>query len=275
MRVTVIAGIVLIVGGAALGAQDPLQAAKDLYASAAYEDALVTLSRLDGLAPELARQAAEYRAFCFYALGRTREAESIAEAIIRDNPTARLDAPDVSPRIERMFDQVRQRVLPTLVHDRVREARTELDRRNFAAAAPLLAEAQAMVLAARAARVPDDALADLDFLIDGFRQLIRSAEQPRRFYSAEDRTVVPPVALEEAMPALPQDAIMIAQAWKVSGVVRVVIDETGRVTDATIDRALNASVEARVLDAAHHWKYRPATKDGIPVRYIKTIALNP
>jgi tetratricopeptide (TPR) repeat protein len=304
MRVTVIAGIMLVVSGASLGAQDPLQAARDLYASAAYEDALSTLSRVDGLStPELARQAAEYRAFCLYALGRMREAESIAEAIIRQDPTAHLNAPDVSPRLERMFAQVRKRLLPTLVHDRVREARAELDRKRFAAAEPLLAQAQAMVLEARAAGVPDDALADLDFLIDGFRQLIRSeAEQPgrspqvladaaaapvatgrllwpapivRQFYSAEDKAVVPPVALEEAMPALPHDAIMIAQAWKVSGLLRVVIDETGRVTGVTIDRALDASVEAQVLDAAHHWKYLPAIKDGVPVRYIKTIALNP
>jgi tetratricopeptide (TPR) repeat protein len=289
MRVTIIAGVLLVLGRTSLGAQDPLQAAKDLYASAAYEDALSTLSRMDGLAPELARQAAEYRAFCLYALGRTREAESVAEAIIRSDPAAHLEGPDVSPRIERLFDQVRQRLLPTLVHDRMRQARTELDRKNFAAAGPLLAEAQAMVLEAKTAGVPDEAIADLDSLIDGFRQLIRSAAEPprpspqtlsaaapvRRFYTAEDKTVVPPVALEEAMPVLPRDAFMIAHAWKVSGVLRLVIDETGRVAEATIDRALNGDIEGRVLDAAHQWRYLPATKDGVPVRYVKTIALSP
>lgn len=302
MRVTVIAGIMLVVSGAGLGAQDSLQAAKDLYAAAAYEDALSTLGRLKAAAtPELTRQAAQYRAFCLFALGRTREAESIAEAIIRRDPTAQLDAPDVSPRLERMFGQVRKRLLPELVHNRIRDARAELDRSNFVAATPLLAEAEAMLLEARAAGIPADALGDFGFLIDGFRQLIRAEEQPRPspqtlavaravspvtrplppppivrvFYSAEDKTVVPPVVLEEAMPALPQDAIMIAQAWKVSGVLRVVIDETGQVADATIDRALQASVQARVLDAAHHWKYLPAIKDGVPVRFVKTIALNP
>jgi hypothetical protein len=241
MRVTVIAGVMLLVGGAGLGAQDPLQVAKDLYATAAYEDALSALSRLEGLAtPELAREAAEYRVFCLYALGRTNEAESIAEAIIRSDPAAHLAGPDVSPRLERMFNQVRQRLLPLLVQDRVREARAELDRKRFAAADALLAEAQAMVLEAKAAGVPDDSLADLNALIEGFRQLIRSAAgQPglspqlvaaaaampaatrtslspirvvQRSYSAGDPNVVPPVALEEAMPALPQDTIMIAQA---------------------------------------------------------------
>jgi hypothetical protein len=55
----------------------------------------------------------------------------------------------------------------------------------------------------------------------------------------------------------------------------VVIDETGRVADATIAHAFNASVEARILDAAYQWKYLPATRDGVPVRYVKAIALNP
>ena len=78
MRAILIIGVVLVAAGAGLGAQDPLSAAKDLYASAAYEDALSTLSRMDGgsTAPEIARQVDEYRAFCLYALGRTREAES-------------------------------------------------------------------------------------------------------------------------------------------------------------------------------------------------------
>ena len=102
MKVIVIVGIMLVTaGGARLNAQDPLSAAKDLYASAAYEDALSTLSRLDGaVAPGVARQADEYRAFCLYALGRTREAESIAESIIRREPLARLDAADASPRLQ-------------------------------------------------------------------------------------------------------------------------------------------------------------------------------
>ena len=80
MRAILIIGVVLMAAGTGLAAQDRLSAAKDLYASAAYEDALSTLSGLDGgsTGPEIARQADEYRAFCLYALGRTRAGESIA-----------------------------------------------------------------------------------------------------------------------------------------------------------------------------------------------------
>ena len=50
MRTIVIVGALLIAAGAAATrAQDLLSAAKDQYASAAYEDALSTLNRLDGV----------------------------------------------------------------------------------------------------------------------------------------------------------------------------------------------------------------------------------
>jgi hypothetical protein len=62
-----IVGLALAAAQAGLGAQDSLTAAKDQYASAAYEDALSTLTRLTGsggAAPDIARQVDEYRAFC-------------------------------------------------------------------------------------------------------------------------------------------------------------------------------------------------------------------
>ena len=113
--------------------QDSLSAAKDLYASAAYEEALSTLMRLaDGgsTAPDIARQVDEYRAFSLYALGRTGEAESVAESIIRKEPLTKLGAADASPRLEMMFPNVRKRLLPSLIRDRFRAARVALDRKE-------------------------------------------------------------------------------------------------------------------------------------------------
>ena len=163
MRAIVIVGIVLVAAGAGLGAQDSLSAAKDLYASAAYEDALSTLSRLDGAtAPDIARQVDEYRAFCLYALGRTREAESVAESIIRKEPLARLDAADASPRLELMFTDVRKRLLPSLIRERFRVARSALDLKSFAVAEPLLAEARLMIAEAEKIGVKDEGLGGLE-----------------------------------------------------------------------------------------------------------------
>ena len=199
MRAIVIVGVVLVAAGAGLGAQDSLSAAKDLYASAAYEDALSTLSRLDGTtAPDVARQVDEYRAFCLYALGRTREAESVAESIIRKEPLARLDAADASPRLELMFTDVRKRLLPSLIRDRYRVARSALDLKSFAVAEPPLAEARLMIVEAEKIGVKDDGLADLSILVDGFLQLIRSA--------ADQRPSQPPAAAASVATAAPTAA---------------------------------------------------------------------
>jgi Gram-negative bacterial TonB protein C-terminal len=338
MRAIVIVGVMLAAAGSGLGAQDSLSAAKDLYASAAYEDALSTLSRMDSIstAPDIARQVAEYRAFCLYALGRTREAESVAEVMIRKDPLARLAA-DASPRLEVMFADVRKRLLPSLIRERFRIARSALDQKSFGAAETPLTEARIMIGEAEKLGVKDDGLADLSILVDGFLQLIRStadqraAAQPAppagtvaaaapppvprpaaaspvqtaasrpaaaspvqtaasrpaaaspalatasgpRVYSVDDDGVTPPVTIEQRMPAMTPEMQMITRALKTSGILDVIIDETGRVVDATIRQSLNNSFDTLIVRTSRNWKYRPAMKDGVAVRYLKTLVLMP
>jgi hypothetical protein len=318
MRATLIIGVVLV-AEIGLGAQDSLSAAKDLYASAAYEDALSTLVRIDGgsTTADIARQVDEYRAFCLYALGRTQEADSIAEAIIRKAPLARLGA-DASPRLEMMFTDVRKRLLPSLIRDRFRMARSALDRKSVSEAEPLLTEAQLLIVEADKLGVKVDGLGDLSVLVDGFLQLIRSAPEPRasqpaaaahpivtppapdarpvatspapdsrpvvpspapvgdsRVYAVGDEGVSPPAALDQRMPSMTNEMRLVTQALRTTGVLDIVIDETGRVVDATIRKSLSSSFDALIVRSARHWKYRPATKNGVPVRYVKTLVLVP
>ena len=338
MRAILIVGVVVVAAGAGLGAQDTLGAAKDLYASAAYEDALSTLSRVDGgsSAPDIARQVDEYRAFCLYALGRTREAESVAESMIRKEPLTRLGAVDASPRLELMFADVRKRLLPSLIRERFRTARSALDLKSFSVAEPPLTEARLMIVEAEKLGVKDDGLGDLSVLVDGFLQLIRSTADQRasaqpapaaasvapaappaatrpaapppvrtaaarpvatppapapaqsaspapapvavsdqRVYSVDDEGVTPPVTLEQRMPAMTPEMQMITRALKTSGVLDIVIDENGRVVESTIRQSLNSSFDTLIVRTARHWKYRPAMKDGVAVRYLKTLVLVP
>jgi hypothetical protein len=336
MRAILIVGVVVVAAGAGLGAQDTLGAAKDLYASAAYEDALSTLSRVDGgsSAPDVARQVDEYRAFCLYALGRTREAESVAESMIRKEPLTRLGAVDASPRLELMFADVRKRLLPSLIRERFRTARSALDQKSFSAAEPPLTEARLMIVEAEKLGVKDDGLGDLSVLVDGFLQLIRSTADQRasaqpapaapsvapaappaaprpvapspvriaasrpvaaspapappqgavpapaavgdeRVYSVDDEGVTPPLALDQRMPAMTPEMQMITKALKTSGILDIVIDENGRVVESTIRQSLNSSFDTLIVRTSRRWKYRPAMKDGVAVRYLKTLVLVP
>src|SRR3954470_23817867 len=106
MRTRIAAFVVLMAaaaGGAA--AQDSIDAARELYAAAAYEDALAVLNRLhpaDRPAIE-ARSIEQYRAFCLLALGRAPEAERAIAAVVTGEPLYQPQQADVSPRVRSMF----------------------------------------------------------------------------------------------------------------------------------------------------------------------------
>ena len=68
---------------AATAAQDTLARAKDLYVTAAYDEALVLLDRLHQNAPaEEATEIAGYQVFCLLALGRAEDANKAIEALV-------------------------------------------------------------------------------------------------------------------------------------------------------------------------------------------------
>src|SRR5262245_58017059 len=128
----------LVLGVALLAAdQDPLAAARDLYASAAYEDALAALNRVteSGRPPEETRAISQYRAFCLLALGRTAEAERAIENLIARDPMYHPAANDVSPRVRAAFTDVRRRVLPTIIQQHYAEAKAAFDRKEYESAA--------------------------------------------------------------------------------------------------------------------------------------------
>ena len=70
-------GALLALSAHPCAAQETLDAARHLYSSAAYEDALAVLDRLSTTAGSLPDRFAinQYRAFCYLALGRPSDAE--------------------------------------------------------------------------------------------------------------------------------------------------------------------------------------------------------
>jgi tetratricopeptide (TPR) repeat protein len=175
--------------------QDALSAAKDLYASAAYEDALAALTRVKESAPELAQQADEYRAFSLFALGRTSEAEAVVESVIRKDPFAVPDARDASPRINEMFGQVRKRLLPDMIRDEYKSARATLDKGQISAAVPSLNKVRRMLDQAKSLGVMDQTLNDLDVLVGGFIDLAKSKADLASAEAAAKAAAPPPAAI--------------------------------------------------------------------------------
>ena len=83
------------------GRENPLTAARDLYASARYDEALAVLNGLkpvEGITSDR-KSIEQYRSLCLLALGRGPEAESAIAAVVTADPLFMPGETDASPRV--------------------------------------------------------------------------------------------------------------------------------------------------------------------------------
>jgi len=283
-------------------AQDPLSAARDLYASASYEEALVMLTGLRdrGAAAAMVEQVDQYRAFCLFALGRGAEAQKVAEGLISKNPMLQLDRADASPRISAMFSDVRKTLLPGLVREHYKTARTALDSKDFASAEPEFVQLKAMLEEAERLKVSDPMLSDMRLLVDGFLDLTRNSQasvakaaappappvaavavpaapEPqtppatRQVYDISASDVSAPVVVAQNVPPIPLSLKSFMAEGRTTLMLDIQIDERGQVERASIRNSRYPTYDEILLQAARNWRYRPALKDGTPVKYLRTI----
>ncbi len=85
-------------------------------------------------------------------------------------------------------------------------------------------------------------------------------------YDWRDKDVVPPVAVAQSVSGW-WGAMGEPAAGTPLGAIDVVVDESGRVVDARIYQSANRVYDAVLLESVKQWRYRPATKDGRPVKY--------
>lgn len=270
-----------------------LDRAKELYRSAAYDEALGVLDAIRATAPSTETlEASEYRVFCLVALDRKDEARNAIAALIAANPFYELSETQASPRVRSVFSEVRKSLLPSLVQGAYTQAKAAFDRKD-----PESAAAFERVLTLL--RDPDVSsntdLADLAVVAAAFRDLSAARElaaaaapPPAPAPSARDNTspgesaagnppeppvyregaanLVPPVIISQT---LPPTHLAERRLW--TGAIEVLIDETGKVLSARMAMPVQPTYDRQLLQAALNWKYRPATKDGTPARYIKII----
>ncbi|MGE0815649.1 MAG: energy transducer TonB [Vicinamibacterales bacterium] len=157
-------------------AQPGVQAALDLYASAAYEDALVALDALGRTdLPEPARlTVARHRMLCLMALGRPAEAEAAAAALLQLAPEFVLTEADASPRVRAMFDQARRQELPRVARQLYADGRGAFDAGRLDEAHDRFARL-GRVLADPDLTAGDTTLGDLRALGEGFLTLTGAA----------------------------------------------------------------------------------------------------
>jgi hypothetical protein len=96
-------------------------------------------------------------------------------------------------------------------------------------------------------------------------------------YSANDGDVVPPIVIDQTIPKWTPPTVGDYRSQTFSGVLELIIDETGGVVSVSLIQRLNVMYDQLLLHAARQWRYRPALRSGQPVKYRKQISvvLNP
>lgn len=297
MRANTITIVVfLLLVGARVEAQGSLDAARNLYAAAEYDRALSMLDSLKGTErPREEQQAIElYRVLCLVATGKELDAKGAMESLITRHPLYR-PADDLPPRVRSTYSETRKRLLPSAAQSAYQEAKTAFDVKDFSAAERGFSLVLAVIADPDVAALANTSpLADIRTLASGFRELSAKAATPPetvarvippppaapewpsstmqrmgRLYSSNDTNVVPPVVVNQQIPAYP-GPIRIPQM----GMIEVVIDTTGGVESATIVTSINPQYDRLALNAARLWQYQPAKVDGTPVKFVKRIQVS-
>jgi hypothetical protein len=262
------------------GAQDLLANARTQYQAAAYDEALTTLQQLASnkatLSATDARDVEEYRFLCLLALGRKDEARVAMGVVVKSDPLYTLDAGATPPRVVTAFTEVRRDLLPQIATQLYAESKAQFDKKDTVDARAGFEQLMTMLAD------PDmqGKLTDLGTLAKGFLDLSASAAAPAPVAApaaapvvpvAKAAVVVPPVAILQKVPPIPSNLLRMTQLK--AGVLELMIDETGKVEDARFTSPIHPVYDGMVTSSAKGWKYQPATADGKPIKYRKTIRI--
>lgn len=273
-----------------------VSAARELYATARYDEALALLNGIrvnDATEPSERKTIEQYRSLCLLALGREQEAEVAIAAAVTADPFFVPTEAEASPRVRSAFSDVRSKLLPGIASARYAAAKQTFDRKEHATAERQFRDLVMLL---------DDPqmngrLSDLRVLATGFLDLAAAAAAPPpepakevaapaaapaptpkgppapvvpQVYGGEEPGIVGPVVVRQQFPAVPSS---IAGMTKDRGILEVIIDEQGRVISLTLRVGIHPVYDTMLVGAARDWKYKPATLNGTPVRFRKMIQI--
>jgi hypothetical protein len=268
-------------------------------------------ARQGPLSPGDAVELERYRMLCFLALGRTAAAAAAAEDLLEQRPDYWLSEGDAAPHVRALLEATRSQVVPGLMRRTYDGGKRAYDSGDYAAARDAFTRLDLWLADSRVAAV-DSGLADLRTLAKGFLELsvaraarpaggaVAPAAPPARplvapaagttrlvaasavsapftpldflVYDARDRDVLPPRVVSQRVRGWWETMAGEPPAGTPLGDVAVVIDSTGRVVEASIERSVNRAYDAIVLESSKQWRYEPARLRDRPVRYRQIVS---
>jgi hypothetical protein len=279
----------------------PLAHVRDLYSRAAYED---VVSAVDADVTD-SPQIGQYKVFSLIALGRPKDAEQAAEAVLAGDLGFHPDT-DASPRLIALFATVRLRLAPERLMSMYSNAKGFYDRKDRDGA--IRAFTEIIDITADPDLKGDKTIAELGLLANGFLDLSRALPTPTaptgagkssatpEKTSATD-TVLPPDSRNSApgiaaVPPIPT-VVSLAQPireefpqWlppsnlrraEYRGRILVHVGVDGKVTAAEIIDSIHPLYDELLMRASRGWLYKPGLINGTPVPsdHIVEVVLQP
>jgi len=90
-----------------------------------------------------------------------------------------------------------------------------------------------------------------------------------RVFSGDDKNVIPPSVITQTLPLFPGPVVVPR-----SGILEVLINEQGEVESAVMTDSVTSGYDRLVLAATRTWRYKPASANGVPVKYRKIVQIN-
>jgi len=213
-------------------------------------------------------ETAERRAIRLLASGRSDEAAIVFDTIVMANPFYRLDPADSTSEAVAALRSSKRLILPTLARRQYESASAAFDADDFDRAT---AEAE------RAAALLNDgdigvAPADLSAAVKKLLAVAASAKllDDEKVYTASDSGVSPPRPLGRQLPvALPPGV-----SSQSVGRLEVLVNRAGEVERVKLHTPMNRYYDRMIVSAAKAWQYKPALKNGKPVKFNLVIAIN-
>jgi hypothetical protein len=211
--------------------------------------------------------ADEQRGIALLAAGLRDEAAIVFDSIVFRDPLHRLDPASATDEALAVLKRSKQVLLPSLAANEYEVARTAFERGDYARAVAG-AERAAALLEEPDLTVPAELRAEVSNLHASAIAARTGLED--RIYTSADTDVSPPRPVGRRLPAVPPAGLNA----KTTGRLEILINRAGQVEAVKLYSPLNAYHDRMIVSAAKAWRYRPALRNGKPVRFSLVLSIN-
>jgi len=210
---------------------------------------------------------AERRAAGLFASGRPDDAAIIFDAIVMRNPFYHLDPARSSPEALSALRTSKQTLLPALARGHYQEARAAFDASDFSLAIAEGERALALLNDVDIGGGPADLNAEVPNLL-ALASAARTVEE-ERIYTIAGPGVTPPRPLGRQL----STASLLRISLKPTGRFEILVGRSGRVETVRLNTPSNGYHDRMIVSAVKAWHYRPALRNGKPVRFSLVMSI--